>query len=220
MAHPAPFRGNFILLQALNSGQEARGAQAPGEASWGTYSGAEPLSRAGQPSQVCATHCGWLCGEMNPHGTTGAPHCDPAGRLHKTSRPGTGPCSTSEGKRSAAGAPLAHARPEMPRPSVDSHDLPFPMPALMVAPPLHRPGQAAQLLQDTGAPSPSCGVTKVGAVWGFCIQEGKGWSSHKTLPWRLGGLEGGSTPPQSQGSGSQGPLGRHSGLQKLGWPRG
>lgn len=95
----------------------------------------------------------------------------PAGRV-------LAPAATSEGKRSAAGAPLAHARPEMPRPSVDSHDLPFPMPVLMVAPPLHRPGQAAQLLQDTGAPSPSCGVTKVGAVWGFCIQEGKGWPSY------------------------------------------
>lgn len=98
--------------------------------------------------------------------------------------------------------------------------LPFPMPALMVASPLHRPGQAAQLLQDTGAPSPSCGGTKVGAVKGLCIQEGKGWSSQTTLPVEAWGTRGWFYTPQSQGSGSQGPLGRHSGLQKLGWRRG
>lgn len=35
-----------------------------------------------------------------------------------------------------------------------------------------------------------------------------------------GGLGDQRVVLQSQGSGNQGPLGRHSGLQKLGWPRG
>lgn len=142
---------------------------------------------------------------MNPHGTTGAPHCDPVGCLCKTTRP----CAGSRGhlgrKGAAAGAPLAHARPEMPRPSVDSHDLPLPTPALRVAAPLYRPGQAAQLLQDTGTPSSSCGDTNVGAVGGFCIQEGKGWSSHTTLPMEAWGTRGWFYSPR--GLGTRDPLG-------------
>lgn len=115
------------------------------------------------------------------------------------------PAAIWEGKGAAAGAPLAHARPEMPRPSVDSHDLPLPTPALRVAAPLYRPGQAVQLLQDTGTPSSSCGGTKVGAVGGFCIQESREWSSHTTLPVEAWGTRGWFYSPR--GLGTRDPLG-------------
>lgn len=133
---------------------------------------------------------------MNPQGTTGAPHCDPTGRLHKTTRPRADPCGH-----------LGRKGGQRRRHLLLTHDLRCPGPA-SVPMTSHSPRRRlwwhplstalAKLPSSFRTQVPQAhpvGASRWGQLGGSASRRARGGVPTQHSQWRLGGPEGGFTVP-------------------------